>query len=300
MRVAYLSSDADLSIFLESDGWFPRILIIKHNRNTRLRNSSLSPFIYQILQVLSSHSAHIRDPQHKTYRIQDIRFPGPVQSLFPLAIPRPRMYSDGIEGWVPFIDGGSDGVALEAVDDEFFDLHLRDEEGAGWRAGAKAVYSGFTRCCVYALATVAIRIAQETEATTCDWPRPRANQCAPQIDQICGSRTLLWLNRSLFCINQAATEVRLGATECYRISVQINSYSGKTYNSWSTVEAQWMSEIYNYSAQILLSGDDLSLSLATSLRTNSVQQTTHLHCYTQTTLHNSKESAKYLGDRNTK
>ena len=45
------------------------------------------------------------------------------------------MYGDGIEGWVPFVDGGSDGVALEAVDDEFFDLHLRDDEGAGWCEG---------------------------------------------------------------------------------------------------------------------------------------------------------------------
>jgi hypothetical protein len=45
-------------------------------------------------------------------------------------MPRPGLYGDGIEGWVPFVDGGSDGVALEAIDDEFFDLHLRDEEGA--------------------------------------------------------------------------------------------------------------------------------------------------------------------------
>ena len=97
-------------------------------------------------------------------------------------MPRPGLYGDGIEGWVPFVDGGSDGVALEAIDDEFFDLHLRDEEGARSRAGAKAVYSGFTRCCVYALATVAIRIAQETQATTCHWTRPRANQRAPRSD----------------------------------------------------------------------------------------------------------------------
>jgi len=102
------------------------------------------------------------------------------------------MYGDGIEGWVPFVDGGSDGVALEAVDDEFFDLHLRDDEGAGSRAGAKAVYSGFTRCCVYALATVAIRIAQQTRYPSNHvrlGETTSQSMCTP--DLICASRTLL-------------------------------------------------------------------------------------------------------------
>jgi hypothetical protein len=35
------------------------------------------------------------------------------------------VYGDGVEGCIPFVDGGSDGIALEAVDDEFFDFHLR-------------------------------------------------------------------------------------------------------------------------------------------------------------------------------
>lgn len=37
------------------------------------------------------------------------------------------MYGDGVEGWVPLVDGGSDSITFEAVDDEFFDFHRRDE-----------------------------------------------------------------------------------------------------------------------------------------------------------------------------
>jgi hypothetical protein len=35
------------------------------------------------------------------------------------------VYGDGVEGGIPFVDGCAHGIALEAIDDQLFDLHRR-------------------------------------------------------------------------------------------------------------------------------------------------------------------------------
>ena len=63
------------------------------------------------LYVLGPNSAHARDPQDKTYRIENIRLPATIET------------GDGIEALVPAADDCAHSVGLEAINDNFYDPH---------------------------------------------------------------------------------------------------------------------------------------------------------------------------------
>jgi len=112
----YLASNTDLGILIISIRTSLLVGVVKNNSHAGFRNSSLSSFVYQVLythhhpklalpltllpwchassdllystwprmcpylQVLCSHSLHIRYPQDKTYRIEDIGFSGTIEA----------------------------------------------------------------------------------------------------------------------------------------------------------------------------------------------------------------------------
>jgi hypothetical protein len=72
--MAYLSSDADLRIFLEANGRFAGVVVVEDNGDTGFRDSGLPAFVNQVLQILGSDGAHIGDSKDKTDCIEDIGF----------------------------------------------------------------------------------------------------------------------------------------------------------------------------------------------------------------------------------
>ena len=124
--MSYLSSDADLCIFFESDGRFPSVFVVEDDGDASFGDTSLTAFVNQILQILSSDGAHIGDSKNETYRIEDIRFAWSVQSLFSSALhlAMKASYSNGIECRIPFVDRGPHSITLETVDNQLFYLHL--------------------------------------------------------------------------------------------------------------------------------------------------------------------------------
>ena len=124
--MSYLSSDADLCIFFESDGRFTSVFVVEDDGDARFGDTSLTAFVNQILQILRPDGAHIGDSKDKTYRIEDIGFPRSIQSLFSsaLQLAMKASYRNGIECRIPFVDRGPYSIALEAVDNQLLDLHL--------------------------------------------------------------------------------------------------------------------------------------------------------------------------------
>lgn len=68
----YLSRHTDLSIFFKADGTFASIFIIKDDSDAGFCYTGLTAFVYQVLQILSSDSAHIRYAEDETYCVENI------------------------------------------------------------------------------------------------------------------------------------------------------------------------------------------------------------------------------------
>ncbi len=64
------------------------------------------------LYILRPHCGHACDAQHKTYRIEDIGLPTPIEAR------------DRIKALVPPADDGPHSIGLEAIDHQFNDPHF--------------------------------------------------------------------------------------------------------------------------------------------------------------------------------
>lgn len=69
---AYLSSDADLSVFFKSDGRFAGVFVVKDNGDTGFGDACLTTFVDEVLQILCSDCAHVCYAEDKTYCVEDI------------------------------------------------------------------------------------------------------------------------------------------------------------------------------------------------------------------------------------
>lgn len=68
--------------------------------------------VFPYLYVLRSYSTHARNPQDETYCIEDVGFPTAIKTC------------NGVEALVPSTDYRSYCIGFEAVDDNFYDLHV--------------------------------------------------------------------------------------------------------------------------------------------------------------------------------
>ena len=66
------------------------------------------------LYVLRPHGAHARNTQHKTYCIQNVRLPAPIET------------GNRIETLIPATDDRPDGIGLKAVNHDLNDPHSGD------------------------------------------------------------------------------------------------------------------------------------------------------------------------------
>lgn len=76
------------------------------------KNENCCEQYFTHLYVLRPNRAHARDPQDKTYCVQDIGLPAAVEA------------GDRIEALVPPADDCTYSIGLEAVNDDFDDLHF--------------------------------------------------------------------------------------------------------------------------------------------------------------------------------
>lgn len=116
---ADLSSHSDLRDVFKPHGRFRTIGVVKDNRDTCSSHTCLTAFIDQIHQVVRTDRRHLSDTKHETDGVEDVGFTGAVETR------------DGVEGRVPSCDRCSDGIRLEAVEDEFRDAHRGREGAAG-------------------------------------------------------------------------------------------------------------------------------------------------------------------------
>lgn len=71
-------------------------------------------FKQQYLYILRPHGTHAGDTQDETYRVEDVGLSTAVEA------------GDGIEALVPTTDNCTNGIRLEAVNDNLYDSHLGD------------------------------------------------------------------------------------------------------------------------------------------------------------------------------
>lgn len=77
------------AIFLKTNWRLGFIAIIEYDGHTGFRNTSLAALINEILEVLGSHGAHIRNTEDEANGIEDVGFSTTVET------------GDGIERFVP-------------------------------------------------------------------------------------------------------------------------------------------------------------------------------------------------------
>lgn len=104
--------------------------IIDVLRCIALRCSTLTPLLthtyivfiphshFTYLNILRPHSTHAGDAQNETYRVENVRFPAPVEAR------------DRVEALVPPADDGAHGIGLEAINHDLDDFH-------GWQRGVE-------------------------------------------------------------------------------------------------------------------------------------------------------------------
>lgn len=84
-----MSRNRNARVFFKSDRGFILVMIVEDDGHTRLGNSCLATLVDKILQVLCSHSRHVRNTQNETDGIEDVGLATAVQT------------SDRVEGFVP-------------------------------------------------------------------------------------------------------------------------------------------------------------------------------------------------------
>lgn len=84
----HLAGDGDLLEVLETVGAGSGVTVVEDNGDAGLGNPRLALLVDELLQVAHPDMAEVREAQHKTNRVQNVRLAAPVEP------------GDRVEGWV--------------------------------------------------------------------------------------------------------------------------------------------------------------------------------------------------------
>lgn len=108
----HLTRDSDLLAVLVSDRTRLPVTVVERDRYSGLRDSSLALFVDELLEITRADLRKVRDAQHETDGVQDIRLSRSIQTSYRVEIRVEAGHYDAL------------GVGLEAVDGDLFDVHL--------------------------------------------------------------------------------------------------------------------------------------------------------------------------------